>query len=635
MKILFSLFLIFIFGISAAQDTQVSIIPAGLEKIVVIQPTGEMIDDLPEMVVLSDTTQLYKSVDKLFNNSFIKESIELYFLAANYRKNRNGVSVVEPAYLALSQHAGGYAKVGFHLKDGNGHINKSEAPYIDIVEDRIASNQNRLMSVTQLYPHEMGHLIYGLLNPTKGDETSRSVDMHYFSLRTDYSTAFNEGFSEHIENIARLYEKNESIKSEIFTDLERIKEKSQYSISGFEKDLLHPRRIGYFKMSMPLWFQKFEDYKRHEHAVNGTVRFVNSTMDLSNIEDQLTYRNSGVRQHENELRNYVQMLSTEGANSAFLTRLTQSDLSKHYLDASFYKDFLVDTAAIFNSPEEIFTPIQNQFLKYFFVFNNYMTDEDYSQSQLIDFIEGYISAFPSEEAGIKSVFKEVLNLEYTNELPPDLWLMIKDHPHRMLVLDPYDAITMPIYTFDINAAEVTDLLTIKGIQKNEAIQIIDYRKANGFFTSLGQLKEIEGLSNGSFNLILASDFDQEYMEGLTIPDLTFSALLTTPLKALLLKTLAYFALIFGLIYGLFLFRQKLSFKKLLLTSLRYLLLFILFVLAGLIFIVLSDQAWMFLVVMLVLIMGINLLIHRKNKMKMWRSLFATGLMGLLILLSIV
>ena len=604
------------------------------ENIVVIQPTGEVINDLPEMVLLSDTTQLYRNVDAIVQNSFLKETLKLYFLAANYLKNKNAIEAVEPAYLALSQNDGGYAKVGFYLKQGNEHIDKSKVPYIDIVEDRIANHQDRLMSVTQLYPHEMGHLIYGLLNSTKGDETSKSVDMHYFSLRTDYSTAFNEGFSEHIENIARIFEENDSIKRGIFKDLESIKEKSKYSIRGFEKDFLHPLRFGYFKMTMPLWYQKFEDYKRHEHAVNGTVRYMNSNLELRNIEDQLTYRNSGVRQNEGELRNYIQMLSTEGVNSAFFTSLTQSDLGEIYLDISFYKSFLSDTTTLINSPEEIFTPIQNQFLKYFYVFHNYMGDENYSQSQLIDFMEGYISAFPSEEDGIKKIFKEVTYLNYTRELPPDLWIMVKDHPHRLLVLDPYDAITMPVYTFDINASEVVDWLTIKGIQKEDAIKIIEYRKANGFFTSLNQIEQVDGLSDESVEKILNSEFDPEYMEDITIPDLTLSALLTTPLKVLLLRALAWFVLIFSTVYLFFFRKQKLSGKKLILTGLRYFFFWILLVLAGLILVVLGEQAWMFLLVLFFLIAVSNILIHRKNKMKIWRSLYVTVLMSLIILYSI-
>ena len=634
MKLFFSLILVYLFGGLAVSQENKLIVPAGLEKLVVIKPTGEMIDDLPEMVILSDTTQEYRDVDHLFNNSFLTESVELYFLAANYLKNKNGLQSVEPAYLALTQHDGGYAEFGFMIKIGEGHIDKSNAPYIDIVQDRIESNQNKLMSVTQLYPHEMGHLIYGLLNKTKDNEVSRSVDMHYFSLRTDYSTAFNEGFSEQIENIARLYEKNDSIKNGIFADLERIKGKSQNLIRGFEKDLRNPLRMGYYKMSMPIWYQQFEDCKRHEHAINGTVRYANATMDLRNIEDQLTYRNSGVRQNEGELRNYVQMLSTEGVISAFFTRLTQSDLGNHYLDSSFYKAFMVDTTETIKSPEEIFTPIQNQFLKYFFVFHNYMTDKDFSQSQLVDFVEGYSRAFPSEEDGIRRVFKDATQLDYTNELPPDLWLMVKNHPHRMLVLDAYNAITMPVYTFDVNAGEEEDWLTIKGIQKEEAARIIDYRNANGFFTSLDQIKQIDGLSSETVNQILESEFDEEYFEGLTIPDLTFSALLTKPLLKLLLRSLTYFALIFGLVYGFFLFRQKLSFRKLLFIGFRYLILWILFVLAGLIFVVMTEQAWIFLLLLCCIIIGLSILIFRKNKPKMWPPLFATVLMGLLIFVSI-
>ncbi|MBT5426911.1 MAG: hypothetical protein HOK84_11995, partial [Bacteroidetes bacterium] len=186
MKTLFSLILLLLsLTIVKAQDIS--------SKLIVLQPTGEMIDDLPVMTVLSDTSELFKKVDEIAKNSFVKETLSLYLLAANYLKNKYSKDIIEPAYLALTQQDGGFAKLGFHLKQENGTIEKANVPYIDIVEGRIDSRQDKLMSFTQLYPHEMGHLLYGMLNESKGDETSRSVDMHYFSLRTDYSTAFNEG----------------------------------------------------------------------------------------------------------------------------------------------------------------------------------------------------------------------------------------------------------------------------------------------------------------------------------------------------------------------------------------------------------------------------------------------------------
>ena len=66
----------------------------------------------------------------------------------------------------------------------------------------------------------------------------------------------------------------------------------------------------------------------------------------------MTIRNAGIRQNTDELRNVVQLLSTEGVISSFFTHLTQSELANHYLDASFYQPFLRDSTQITFSPEK-------------------------------------------------------------------------------------------------------------------------------------------------------------------------------------------------------------------------------------------------------------------------------------------
>ncbi len=636
-KSFLSLFLLFLFGLSLSQSSiKKLIIPADLEKLVILQPSGEMIDDLPEMLILSDTSQLYQHVMKIANNSFIVEVLDLYFLAQVYLKNKNELTTIEPAYLALTENMGGFAKVGFIIKQGNEHIKKEDVPYIDIVADRISRNQDHLMSVTQLYPHEMGHVIYGLLSSSDTSQNNyRSVDMHYFSVRTDYPIAFNEGFAEHIENVSRIFEKNETIKTGIFADIEKIKKRSEFAISGFEKDFLYPFRFGYYKMSMANWYQKYENLKRYDHVINGTVRYQNATLDIGNIEDQLTFKNTGARQNTNELLNYVQMLSTEGVISAFFTHLTNSDLKNHYLDSSFYIPFLVDTTISIKSPEKFFTPLQNQFLKYFVVFHNHLCNNYSKRSQFIDFIEGYISLFPSEKEAVKKIFKDVTNLEYTAELPPEIWLLVKDHRHRLMVMDPFGAITMPVYTFDLNGAEVEDLLTIKDLQKEEAIKIIEYRKANGFFSSLDQIKNIPGISDESMNNILNCEFDQKYFKEIPKPDLNFYSLIWAPLKNLFIRALIYFVIIFTLIYFFFLYREKPEIKRTLVIMLRHFLLWLLLVIVGFALVFLSDRAWLFFISLDVVIMLISLFIYRKDKRKRWRSLFAACLMGLIILLSII
>jgi hypothetical protein len=627
-------FLLFFSVLISAQTSANIFVPSEMKMLVVMKPTGKMMGGLPEMTPVSDTTELYSRVNDIVNASFVQEAIELYFLAETYLYHKNQLPTIEPAYLALSKNDGGFAKVGFHLKTKTGHVSKTTVPYIDIVESRIQGSIEKLMSITQLYPHEMGHLIYGMLNLNKGIYHSRSLDMHYFSVITDYTTAFHEGFAEHIENVSRLHEENEAIKQGIFSDIKRIKGKSVIAIEGFEKDLTYPIRLGYFKISMPLWYQKYENLKRYDHVINGKAKFLNSTPELNNLEDQLTYRNAGLQQNENNLRNYVQTLSTEGVISTFFTKLTQSEVADHFLEADFYSPFLMDTTAVLHSPKEVFSPMQNQFLKYFVVFHEYMPAGKTSGSAFVDFIEGYIDAFPSEELMVKKIFKEATGLDYTRLLPPQIWLLVKNYSHRLIVPDPYGAFTVPAYTFDLNAAETEDLLTLKGLHKEEALKIIEYRNSNGFFNSLDQIKEIKGISIQSGELIINSKYDEAYIDGLAMPELNFMSLLTTPLRHLMMYLMLYFIVVFAFIYFFFLRKEKRPVKKIVPIFFIYLLQWIIFVLGGLMFAVSLSHPLYFLIFISAPFLLINTLKYKKDKARRNRSLFATSIMSIFILFSL-
>lgn len=605
-----------------------------MNMLVVMKPTGKMIQGLPEMVPVADTTKLYSKVNDIVSASFVQQAIELYFLAETYLYHKNKLPTIEPAYLALSNNDGGFAKVGFYLKTKAGQVSKSSVPYIDIVESRIEGSIEKLMSFTQLYPHEMGHLIYDMLNPNKGKYRSRSLDMHYFSVITDYTTAFHEGFAEHIENVSRLHEKNKAVKRGVFSDIERIKTKSVIAIDGFEKDLTYPIRLGYFKISMPLWYQKYENLKRYDHVINGKAKYLNSAPELNKLQDQLTFRNAGLRQNKNTLRNYVQALSTEGVISTFFTNLTQSEVAGHYLEADFYSPFVMDSAAVLNSPNEVFSPMQNQFLKYFAVFHEHMSVGETSESAFVDFMEGYIEAFPSEEPVVKKIFKEATGLEYDKLLPPQIWLLVKNYSHRLIVPDPYGAFTVPAYTFDLNAAETEDLLTIKGLDKEEALKIIEYRKTKGFFNSLDQIKDIKGLSVQSGELILNSAYDEAYMNALAMPELSFMSLLTTPLKHLMTTILLYFIVLFSFIYFFFIHREKRRVKRVVSLFLIYLLQWLTFVLGGLILVVTLNHPLYFLIFLSAPFLLISALKYKKDKTRRHRSLFATCIMSIFILFSL-
>ena len=408
------------------------------------------------------------------------------------------------------------------------------------------------MSFTQLYPHEMGHVFLHLLCPEDSlANNTKNVDMHFFSLVTDYSTAFNEGFAEHLENVSRAFEKNENIKSGILAEVEKIGHSSKQSIKGFERDFTYPFRLGYYKASMLAWYQKYEDYKRYTQAHSGDIRYKNETLTLSNIEDQLTFRNAGVILNKNKQRNLVQLHSTEGAISAFFTHLSTSGLSNLYLAPAFYRPFVYDTNTVIESPQDLFTPLQNQFIKYFKVLHNHVVFNNSPKSQLTDFIDGYLQAFPSEVAAVSDIYKKALGTEYSNQLPPPLWLLVKNYSHRLVAFDPFDAITVPVYTFDLNAAEVEDLQTIAGVTKGAAKKIVNYRDSNGFFTDLEQVKKIPELDEAASNLIISAAFDNAYFEETLKdfqPKLSIGTLVSKPLKYLLSRSVLYFIILFGAVY---------------------------------------------------------------------------------------
>jgi competence ComEA-like helix-hairpin-helix protein len=634
------LLLIFSFACVLSQgDKSLPGIHPDFRKLVLMQPTGESENNQPEMLQLEETAELYETVISNIDSCYISDFLELYRIAQSYLVNINELDSIEPAYLALTENEGGFAKQGFYLVNGKSRINKKHTPYVDITTRAAMSPLNKLMSFSQLYPHEMGHVLFRLLcREDSTENNSRSVDMHFFSLVTDYPTAFNEGFAEHIENISRLFEKNEEIKTGIQNDLEKIAASSQQAIKGFERDLIYPLRMGYYKASMLNWYQKYEDYKRHEQALNASVRYKNSSLQLSNIEDQLSYRNSGVGVRESEIRNLVQLHATEGVISSFFTNLSTSKVANNYLDISFYEDFLLDSIDHLNPPEELFTPLQNQFIKYFYVLHNYVVINNSSRSQLCDFMDGYLLSFPDDTAEVKDIFRRTTGQHYTNELPPPIWLLVKNYNHRLLTFDPYGAITVPVYTFSLNAAEVEDLQTISGLSRLDAEIIISYREENGFFTDLSQLESVPGLQKSTVKLITSCGFTTTDFENSLKdfnPELSLNSLLIAPLKSILIKSLMFFIGIFALVYFVLIRKSNPGIREISILLFRYLLLWIFLVFVGLSVVIIAENAIKYGLILALVLIVAPFVIYRKSKEKRLRTLMGIGLMTFVLLLSLI
>jgi competence protein ComEA len=58
---------------------------------------------------------------------------------------------------------------------------------------------------------------------------------------------------------------------------------------------------------------------------------------------------------------------------------------------------------------------------------------------------------------------------------------------------------MPIRGFDLNTASIDDLLTVKGIDRDWAQKIIDYRNSHGPFNEWYDLDDIPGFTTRHVN----------------------------------------------------------------------------------------------------------------------------------------
>ncbi len=304
-----------------------------------------------------------------------------------------------------------------------------------------------------------------------------------------------------------------------------------------------------------------------------------------------------------------------------------------YYPAEVYKGFMSDTTIDF-LPEKTFKPWQNQMLKYFLVMNKYVNVNTSSSAQFIDFFEGYSRLFPDERTKLEEIYNSVAGREYSSSLPPEIWMMVKETDHRLLVLDPFGGLTVPVYTFDLNAADTDDLLAIKDVSREEAEKIIAYRSNTGYFHQLTDIQNIPGLSAHVVEAFINHKFDDIYFEELEEPRLDIQALITAPLFHLLKISLIYYILFAGLLYFLFYRKQQLRLQKIVGLLFGWYAFLLLLIVAGLgCSIFFNSPFWIMLASMAILI-TLTFILTRKNtgKQKVW--LFAQLMMGIVVCLSL-
>lgn len=622
MKIRFSILLLLIINHICTENLYA-------QKLVFLTPTEDFHNEFPVMEPWDMSDTLAQNLKTEYLNSYIKENLRLYQYVQNFLVNMGSIEQAEPVYVAFSNNQGGFPEMGFYLQTDSGLIDKTHAGYVDFHKSSLTSPLNEVGSDSQILPHELGHIILKYLCIPGKEHNGASTDMHYFPIVTDYWTAFNEGFAEHFEIISHQLEQNNQIKEGIERDLEEIPQKVKKKIEGYKRDFKLPLRAGLYRASTITWFQRYEMYRRHAWVHSEKIRYQTNSIKTRSLDDKILYRNTGVSLNP-EIRNYEQMLSTEGVISLFFYKLVNSEIKDHYLDKSFYDKFLPKKERLAYRPEEKFKKIENAYLKIFAVISKFVYLDYSDYSNLYDFMNGYIQEFPDEEEYIKKIFRQSIGYEFTKP-GKELWLLNKGFNHQFISLIQYGA-SLPFYSLNLNTANRDDLLTLR-LAENDIDAILYDRDINGCYNSIEDLIQRNNkIGNQTIHLLKESQFDTQYIEN-QYSSLNLQTLLMGILRHFAKVILLLFLLLLIIQYFLVIRRSNIKIKKFWYITGKFFKVVLFFVAAMIS--VMTDTPIIWFLLFIIGISGLSYLFYRKKGEHLIDALSGTAVLTLFFIYAIV
>lgn len=601
------IFALCIISFTIRENVSAKEITPEIPNVIVLKGTDETKDGFP-VYELMDDDKLFMDI---YNKSFIKKSVELYGLAMQYSNLKS-----KDIYIAFRKNSGCYGRIGFYLKKDGQLYDKTKSPYIELSTGQL-KRYNTLESITQILPHEMGHVLQQITTSNNQKMNQNVVDMHYSNIQTEYSTAFSEGFGEHFEVISRMYEENNEIKNGINEDIERTKNSTKSVVDSGSRDFTLPLRLDYYREVSPLWQQKYENLKRHELGLSGDGKYKNLSYDFIDPEKSILYRNMGLYQDKTKMKSLEQSLSTEIVVSNFFIKLITTDNVE----------------------------LNERYSKVFNVFNKYLNKD--SKPQLIEFVSGYIKEYPKEKERLLQIFKDSTGHDFTEECAPEIWC-ISEGEHSNTIFDQFKELKFPYYIFNINTCEKEDLLRLKGINKSDAEGIIAYRDKNNGFKNTDEFSHIEWVSGKAIE-ILANNTSKEQIEKVTSTideskfEKSFSTMFIANIKHLISRAIFWF-IIYFVVYYLFILKAAVKSKKSIFkVAIQKFLKLIFYVLIGFMaaavssIIIIGNKTLNPIIIFITVIFiyeGITFLAIRKDKLKVRDSIISTLMMMPIIIYSL-
>lgn len=479
------------------------IFPNPSEKICYVMATGRKGSLLVGKKFPADHA-LVKEIGKQMNFPFHQSVIKLSQCARNLASDTQG-----PNVLFLSQTEGGFPRQGLILDQGEKQARYPGLYYVDLVLDEQRAAQGEL----DIYSHELGHVM--MLN-IMGDEIpdQRSTKQHVSMGITDYSIAFFEGWGIHFQRLAHD------------------------KVPFFRQT--HQNSLDYSRGFTRTWHSNIDqDLRLYAVPEN---RYIHQKLlpdvDTSSLnrEELILLEHTSPVFDKTKLKNAQQMLSCEGVLATLFYRInTNRILQNNYQDESFYDHFLLGPIPGGTKPEEIFTPMENVFLKNFYVWDKIKGSLTPESVIFLEFVKEWCHSFPEDKQEILKLFvmttvgKTVTNdlgktyeamsyrgmigdyrrfrelaaqfrdeassliqkvlkgeLRLDANVGPQIWVENKNFLIRTTLWNPDNKKPLSI---NLNTASVYDLASYPKIGLEKAKKLIKERKELGYFTSLEQAKD--------------------------------------------------------------------------------------------------------------------------------------------------
>lgn len=471
---------------------------------------------------LSPESKLVRDVRGVLQSGLPQQELVLKRYARTLRSrggkpsNPEPRTPIAPMYLLLSNEEGGFARYGFWLERASGPRELVMAAYVDLVVNQESVDSG---DFEEIFCHELGHII---LRSLLGDLShGPSRNMHQSMTVTDYPTAFDEGYAEHFQPLARDATKNATLRKiqsgTSTTDLDSLwlsNLDTQLRTDGVKRNLFVHRKAA--PVAQPgIGVDTYRTFLDSETS----VEFLSNT-----------------------LKNGQEMMASEGVIATLFYRLVNCEkLRNKFREPAFYSQFLeAETGAGADALKAI-SPYENVNLKLFAAMRQIAPQAvDPSHPLAIALMDAYAKLFPEEAKTAYDLFLSTTygvtasqelaaafeqaamagrlgdidsyrqrsraafslleqitdrvakgDLHLDANLGRELWLLNEDFKIAPAVWEHER--TLPL-SININTASEAELMTLPGVDSALAGRIVASRRSRGYFSSLDEVGFIEGVS---------------------------------------------------------------------------------------------------------------------------------------------